>query len=486
MNAAREYVWLAIALCIGAIAIFWRLTDASPFLDEAFTLSVAAQPVPQLLALVASSDNSPPLFHLLTHALLWLHLASWDYRWFVAPFGFITIAAAWGIAQQLFGGRAAGVAALVTATSPLLVDWDRMYRMYAPFVALSVLSWWLLLLMREGPAGPRLFFEETDRSRRTPILATLYVACAASLPLLHYVGIGVLASQAAYALVRPRARRPVALALVVGALGLAAWVPGLREQFGRGGSLVLSNAVYWPGLALNLFAAYLPESVTALRPWVEWFMSALVLGIVAAALWRGGRTPLPLMLAPALAQIGVSALIGKNLVNPRYLLYVQPLFAVCVGCVAASSGRMRLAGIAAALVVLGCDVAGLQNLLLDPYYQRTDWYAVAALLVTKEQPDDAIVLDQGYMHYVVDDLNGFRGHPTFRIDSSASVQEVRAWLQTHHSRRVWYVENQFYYPDPTRAVFAFLQATRPALGTYQQRRSSPGDSASVVLFGPAR
>lgn len=477
MNTARRYNFLAIALLTGAIAIFWRLTDASLFLDEAFTLSVGAQSVHQLLRLVASSDNSPPLFHLFTHALEALRLPAWDYRWFVAPFGLVTIAATWGIAQRLFGERAAAVAGLLTATSPLLLDWDRMYRMYAPFVALSMLSWWLLLRIEQG------------EGKKSVALSIAYVVSAACVPLLHYIGIVVLASQAIYSLVRRAGRVPALAACLVAAAALVAWLPLAREQFARGGSLVLSGAVYWPGVARNLFAAYLPDGAMqaiATYPAIDWIISALVLGIIAAALWIGRGTSLPFMLGPAFVQVGASALPGLAFVNPRYLLYVQPLFAICAGAVTTSAQRWRIAGFAAALLVLGCNVAGSENLLLDPYYQRTDWYAVAALLVTNERPDDAIVLDQGYMHYAVDGLNGFAGHPSFRIESSAAVQDVRAWLRARPTQRVWYVENQFYYPDPARAVVAFLQSTRPVLGTYEQKRASLGDRAVVVLFGAAR
>jgi len=474
VSAARRFAWLAIALCIGAIAIFWRLTDASPFLDEGFTLWVGAQPVPRLLTLVASCDNSPPLFHLYTHALGWLHLRAWDYRWFTAPFGLVTIAASWGVAQRLFGDRAAAIAGLVTATSPLLVDWDRMYRMYAPFVALSVLSWWLLVLAAErSQRGPPIWF------------AIAYMASAACVPLLHYTGLLVLASQAAYACARRRADWLALGACGLAAAGLLAWLPGLREQFARGGSLVLSNQVYWLGVARNLFASYVPAAGTQTRAALDGLGTVLVAGIVAAALWIGRRNALPFMFAPAIVQAGASALIGKDFVNPRYLLYVQPFFAICIGAMTAAQ-RVRFFGFAAALAVLAFNVVGLQNLLLDPYYQRSDWYAVAALLVTKGHADDAIVLDQGYMHYVVDDLNGFRGHATFRVDSGESVHAFDAWLRARPKSRVWYVENQFYYPDPQREAFASLRATRPALGTYEQQRRSPADAVGVVLFGPAR
>ena len=473
MSAAWRILVLAIALCIGAIAIFWRLTDASPFLDEGFTLWVGGQPVPQLLALVASSDNSPPLFHLYTHALGWLHLHAWDYRWFCAPFGLVTIAASWGVAQRLFGDRAAAVAALLTATSPLLVDWDRMYRMYAPFVALSVLSWWLLVLVAER-----------TQTKPPMWLAIAYVVIAACVPLLHYAGLLVVASQAAYAFARRRTAWLALGACALAAAGLLAWLPGMREQFARGGSLVLSNQVYWLGAARNLFAPYLPTAAAQTRPTFDWLITALALWIVAAALWIWRRTALPFMVAPAIVQAAASALLGKDFVNPRYLLYVQPIFAVCTGAITAAQ-RTRFFGLAVAFAVLACNVVGLQNLLLDPYYQRSDWYAVSALLVTQEHAGDAIVLDQGYMHYVVDDLNGFRGHATFRVDSSESVRAFDAWLRARPTSRVWYVENQFYYPDPQRAVFTTLRAHRLALGTYEQKRRSPADAVAVVLFGPA-
>ncbi len=443
-------IWLFIALVLGALLIFWRLSAASLFLDEAFTLSVAGEPIPRLLALVAQSDASSPLFHLMTHAAeTALHWPVWDYRWLVAPFGLVTIFATWAIAGRLFGPNAASVAGIVVASSAILLDWDRMYRMYGIFVALSVLSWWLLLVLEES----------TGTRRRW--LAAAYVCCAALMPLFVYLGFVVLGSQAVYALARANLRWPVGIACMAAVVALVPWWWGFQEQLARGGTAVLAREVHWIGVARNLVAQDLTIEWYAQQPLVDWLITIVTLALVGGALWLGRRTALPFWLLPAGLQIAASAVLSKNLVNPRYLLYSVPAFAVCVGAVAAWQWRGRILGIVAALLVVGVNIVGAQNLLLDPLYQRTDWFAVAAVLTRNGQPEDVVVLDQGYTHYAVEQLVGFRDRETFDIESQRAVAASKAWLHARPKRRVWYVENQFYYPDPGREVLAYLTSARP-------------------------
>src|SRR5690348_14299849 len=97
-------VVLAIALLIGAYFRFWDLTNRSLFLDEAFTLWVAAKPWAAMMNQIVYHDFHPPVFYALTHWLVAaLRWQPWDYRFLTAPFGLLTIVASWAIARRLFG-----------------------------------------------------------------------------------------------------------------------------------------------------------------------------------------------------------------------------------------------------------------------------------------------------------------------------------------------------------------------------------------------
>jgi mannosyltransferase len=151
------FFWLFVALALGALVRLWDLTGQSLFIDEGFVFHVAAQEPRQILMTVAHGDFHPPLFYLITHYLInGLHLPLWDYRYITAAFSLTGIAATWAIARRCFGDTAAAIAALALALDPALVIWDRLFRMYALLVALTAVSWWLLLVCADPTNKRRL------------------------------------------------------------------------------------------------------------------------------------------------------------------------------------------------------------------------------------------------------------------------------------------------------------------------------------------
>src|SRR4029077_14154013 len=137
----------------------------------------AAESIGQLLDDTAHHDVQPPLFYLITHAALGLlHWPAWDLRLLTAPFGLITIVATWAIGRKIVGSPCEAVAALLVALAPGVVLWDRLFRMYSWWTHRTAISWWLLA--SAGDAKPKL------ASWRW----AAYIAVAAILPYLHYLG----------------------------------------------------------------------------------------------------------------------------------------------------------------------------------------------------------------------------------------------------------------------------------------------------------
>src|ERR1700730_13331320 len=93
---------LGAALLVGGYFRFWDLTGHSLYIDEGFTFMVAGKPWPQMISEIVYHDFHPPLFYILTHiAIDRLHWPFWDYRYLTAPFGLVTVVAAWAIARRL-------------------------------------------------------------------------------------------------------------------------------------------------------------------------------------------------------------------------------------------------------------------------------------------------------------------------------------------------------------------------------------------------
>ncbi|HYK52640.1 MAG TPA: glycosyltransferase family 39 protein [Candidatus Eremiobacteraceae bacterium] len=466
-------LWIALAL--GAFLIFYQLAQQSVYVDEAFTLDAARMPIGAMLAQLAQHDAHPPLLYLYVHAAMsLLHWPSTWYRYLVAPFGLVTIACTWALARRAFGDIAAAAAALVIATEPTLLLFDRLLRMYAPLTALTALS--CVLLLRASTA-------QTPRSRT--IAWILYGVCALVMPYVMYLGAIVIASQCAYALFDLRRRWP---ALAWGAVSFVCTIPwwwGIKEQFPQSG--------YTGGKGLAA-AAWSARDVLGYALPTTWYTGThfdLIFAIVVVAisiaglvLARGGAVAI-YWCALAVMVIATFAL-GRNLVFARYLVYLVPAFAVAVGAIAAivMKTRWRVAGVALVLAFLAINSVGDADQLVDKFYQSSDWNTVAAIMSQNERPGDVILFVQGYSYLVFEDSLSVAGHDVFGPQSPASIPQTYEWLDRHAGARVWYIENQAWYADPKHEIKDRISATRPRLREWFEPRSDPSSTVFFALYGP--
>jgi len=466
---------LAAALCLGALTRFWHLGEASPFSDEAFTFALASLPLSALLHALANSDYHPPLFYLWTHALLvGLHWLVWDYRYLSAPFGLVTIAAAWAAARRISGEIAAAFAAIVVALAPGAIAFDRMFRMYGIFVALATVSWWTLL---ESLAAP-------PRSRR--LWWTGYALVTLLLAYTHYLAFIVLACQAAFAAMRWPHSRPAFFAYTLVLLAYVPWFPSMLHQFALGGMALVRPGLD-AGLAQSIRGAFAMGLPDAFFRWTGgiWWPLAAVCAIGVWGGWLARRTALPFWLGSLGLAIGLSIVFSRNLAYfPRYLLVDIPPVAIALGVIvehAMASGR-RLAALAIATASVALLGVASTNVLLDPYYQFPDWYAVNAFLAGEERPTDAIILDAGYEQYAVAPLSAFRGHPMLAFMNPSDFATILRWIDDHPHARIWYIEHQNAYWDPQRRIAASLARSRAQIASRDFPRQSPADEVAVFLF----
>ena len=470
---------LLVALAGGGALIFWRLTDKSLFLDEAFSLSLARLPAPQLLQAAAHRDVHPPLFYLFARAaFVWLHWPDPEYRWLTAPFGLLTIAATWGIVRRSFGDVAAAFAALFAASTPALVDFDRIFRMYAPLAAAATGSWWLLCAASQA------------RGARAKIAWAAYVLSAIALPYIQYLGWFVVFSQALYALTRRPMLRPALLGAAAAVVAFVPWAWALRLQYAAGGRVAMGRGVGFD--LLGVVRGALTDNGLPLAwlhgGWLDVAFIVAAAAILAGAVWLGRTTVLPFWLLPIALQLIASFAAGKNLLVPRYFVYLLPAFAASFGVVTAgllrTPARLAAAAIAAGWLFVNC--ASLANVLLVPAYQTPDWYAVDLLLAEKERPDDVFVFDQGMSLLVMRGYATVRGHRAYAIDDPRQLPDVERWLERFSGRRVWYVENQAFNVDPDSTVLKSLHDSRPQLGAWLQPHEAAEDVVYLALFGSRR
>ena len=467
---------LGAALVLGAALRFWQLPVQSQFLDEAFTTTVAALPPAHLLAFIAQHDAHPPLFYLYAHAAVaLLHWPPTWYRYLTAPFGLLAIFATWSVARRIAGDAAGTVAALFVATAPALVLFDRMFRMYGILAALAVTSFALL--------GAAL----DATGRRRVLLWILYGIVTALLPSIMYLGAFVVASQGVYALFALRDRWPVLPVGAIAALALIPWAWGIREQWPIAGYSAGGQMLWTWDLARSVVAYALPAEWYRAPAFDVVFTSVAAAVLVAGlALARGGL--LAAYLLPLAIQSAATLLFGRNMIYGRYLVHLLPAFAVALGmaCAALFASRLRLAGLLLVCAALAVNGVSDTDLLVDSYYQTSDWNVVERLLTSDEARSDAIVFDQGYPFFVMRTWPGVAGHDIRGPERAAEIPPTIAWIDRNAGVRVWYIQNQPEYPDPQLQVLHHLQRTRPLVHEWLEARADPKNMVYVALFGAER
>jgi len=190
----------------------------------------------------------------------------------------------------------------------------------------------------------------------------------------------------------------------------------------------------------------------------------------------------------AALQVVLSLATHKSLVVPRYMEHVVPAIAIALGALVAEllRTRARAAALVIGFAVPAAFIVCAANVLWDPYYQQPDWYLINLVVLQHEHKSDGMLFVQGFPYIVVGDFTAFRGHPAAGPAMPSDLPYTLSWLKKHRADRIWYIENQYFYPDPKKKIKAALDASRPVLGTWSEAKASAGDVVNVVLYGPTK
>ena len=370
MARAAARWWPLAALLLLAAALRLSTLDLQSFwYDEAYV------PVHTLHASLAATlrsvehrENTPPLWYVLIWG--WSRIFGTGevaLRLPSALAGIATVAVAWGIGQQLAGGRTAIAAAALVATNPLLVWYSQEARAYGLFVFLAALAMWCWLRADAEPTPRRL---------------TAFAASGAAALATHYFAVFLVVPMCLW-LLRRRERWRVMLPAVaaIGAVGVAL-IPLALAQGGHG--------TQWIGeWALSARLETIPQyyltgySGAPLGHGVELAVALTILAGIGYGLWRAltPRESDAALLALGLAACGVlipvaMAVGGADYLAPRNVVAATiPLTAgIAAIVVAQRTGRVGMA--LAGLVVLGFLALSV-DVNLSPRLQRGDWRGLA-------------------------------------------------------------------------------------------------------------
>jgi hypothetical protein len=154
MDRVRARRWALVLLGMltltGALLRAWQIGDKSLWIDEAFSVWIARQPLAEGISWLARIDQHPPLYYALLH--LWLRLGDGPaaVRLFSALVSVLNVPVLYGLGARLAGRKVGLLAAAVLALSPFHVYLAQEARMYTLLSLTVSLSLWALARLLSG------------------------------------------------------------------------------------------------------------------------------------------------------------------------------------------------------------------------------------------------------------------------------------------------------------------------------------------------
>ncbi len=395
--------------------------------DEAFSIWLSRQPLPQVVA--GGADTHPPLYPFLLY--LWLPLAGSSplaVRFLSALIGTLTVAMLYPLSRRVFGQTAGWPAVLLAAASPVLVYYPQETRMYGLVTLLTTASiYWAARVGRKGML-PYIF----------STLTAVYT---------HYYAFFVVLAENLVivpGLLR-RHRWPALRRWLVaqGSIALA-YVPWIAVQTGflrgKAGTRFtewdLSTALRIVGETVKAFSAGLALPSTAAWAIAALFLVAVLTGLLAVFVQTGWRlksrlegplagclparagapmqvaarleAKMQLELAPVGARGGGGLIVACLLIPlalawavnpimpffyPRYLLLIAPVFYLLAAQGVSALGRLwRPLGVGGTALLLAGSAYGLYGYYTDDAYLKGRYGQMMAYVQAHARPGDALIL----------------------------------------------------------------------------------------------
>ncbi len=429
MAEAKAWVPLILILLLGGVLLFSHLDLYDIWGDEVFSF-----PKGDTFAEVFTwakwvpSQVHPPLYNFLQ--FFWEKVFAGDdttrNRLVYAFFGWINIFLVYLLGKRLFNRKVALFAALLTATSPFLIQYSRMVRYYPLTATLVLLT--LLTFVR---------LEENFNLRNW----VWFTLSGALLIYEDYLGWTILLTLYLYLAFRfPKVRGQIRQWILAGAvmfLLFTPWIPVLTSQLGHESSpypkyaekvqtqaprvaqkpLGLRGMIFDSVLKTG-FLAYIFTSGETTYFWHLWItapvgLTFLFLFLVAlrrcrkkedtSTRWLFFVFLVSLVVLVALSEI-YDVFSSRIFQFPSKVLFLLPLFLLLVAR-GWSLLKSRPVAVAAALVILSGNAYGITNYyggrqFLNPKY-LVPWREIEADILNTADPGDLILTDEeAFLHYL--------------------------------------------------------------------------------------
>jgi mannosyltransferase len=369
-------------VALTALAALLRLTTLSVqslWLDEGYTERLLHMSLGQMIRTVPKTESTPYLYYLV--AWVWTHVfgyGEYGVRSLSALAGIATVPVVYLAARWLAGRRAAAIAGLLVAVSPVMVWFSQEARSYALATLLSALT----VLCVVG----------YERSRRSRWLAGWAASVALGLATHYFVAFVALGELVWLWRTAPRDRRLAAAVGLVVVVGCALLPLAITQQ-------QTGHADYISHSSLHTTLAQIPKQLLLGYASPDQQLSAVLVGLLllvgavtplalSARLWARAAWPLVIGAVAVLVPV-VLAICGIDFLDARNLLPALPplVIAAAIGFsgwqeLAVDSRRpaWRTIGSWAAGALALISLVVVVRVNTDARYQRDDWRGVAHAL----------------------------------------------------------------------------------------------------------
>jgi mannosyltransferase len=398
---ARLQAWtgqhaLVLSLGLGAVLRLIASDSRSLQYDDTFSIFISSRSLPEILSGTAA-DTMPPLYFFLLHGWMGVSLQVWFLRLLTVFLSLAVIAIHYALVAHLFGRRAAGWAAFLTAISSLQIYHAQDVRMYA-----------LLLVWQAGYLYffARIYFVRAGgtarRAQRRDWLGL--VLCGTLAMYSHNLAIFALGIPSFYLLLKWDWKAILRLAAAQITIGILA-LPWLILIPGQIAKVQKAWTLPQPGIvevlqAVILFTASLPLPYILLA--IVAVLSLQIFVMLAIETWRLRRAePELLYLLCALLLPPVMLFLASYLMRPIFIPR---------GFLISSLAYLGLAGVVIARtwargvgrLILGAFVLAAA-LSLPTFYTYDDFprspYRTAMQVMRETLPDRAVIIHENKLSY---------------------------------------------------------------------------------------
>lgn len=443
---------LLLLIVIGLLLRLYTIGDKSIWLDEAFSIWLANQPLTDLFGWLIQIDQHPPLYYTLLS--LWQTLfgdQQGTVRLISALASTLTIPFFYHTAHRLFDENTALVATLLLALAPFHVQYAQETRMYALLTLLVAIALYLLTRMLLDPVEeePRWLWPAFGVAQATVMLTHNTAAVFFPMALNLAIGSGIVWSRWRREIISLPVLNHVNFVrrwMCIQGLALLCWlpwsVPFVIQTVGVDRSFWLSYPT-WRVVYATLHNFHLAHLPGAMVPWP--IADALYWGLAALGIWRLRRRGALLGLLLAIFLVPIVGTLLVSLRRPifleRTLIWVTlPYYVlVAVGIIQLRSGIVYFVDVTNRLIGGGHEIrrsakkmtqlgrlaepytptswhgqrwlttlipgvilivmVSLNLLALNHYYHRVEkeaWDVAATYVAERIQPDDLLLFNASW------------------------------------------------------------------------------------------